>query len=82
MLEGTITTKETGLHASFDGIEQSYVLCTIARIHNPDITSQARIIGMADIPQGIGDTISLSVLRVVTDRKAGIVRFDCTLNNP
>ena len=78
-LEGTIVSKETGLVASFEGQEQPYVRAVIARIEHPEVQSEARIIGHADIAQGIGDRVRLDVIRTVTDRHAGVVRFDCHL---
>lgn len=79
ILVGTIVSKEIGLSASFEGTEQPYVRCVIARLEHPEVQSEARIIGHADIPQGIGDTVHLEVTRTITDRHAGVVRFDCRL---
>ncbi len=79
IIEGTILTKETGLSASFAGVEQPYVRCMVARLDSPEVHSEARIVGVSDIPQGIGDVVKLEVTRVVTDRRAGVVRFDCRL---
>jgi hypothetical protein len=79
IIEGTIVSKETGLSASFGGQVQSYVLCVIARLSNPDIQSEVRIIGHEDIPQGIGDVVRVEVTRAITDREAGVVRFDAHL---
>jgi hypothetical protein len=79
ILTGTIVSKEPNLTASFEGQEQPYVRCVIARLDNPDVQSEARIIGLPDIPQGVGDVVHLNVVRAVTDRHAGVVRFDCRL---
>ena len=79
ILQGTIISKETGLRASFEGQEQPYVRCVIARLEHPEVQSEARIIGQADIPQGIGDVVRLEVVRTITDRHAGVVRFDAHL---
>ncbi len=79
IIEGTILTKETGLSASFAGVEQPYVRCMVARLDNSEVHSEARIIGASDIPQRIRDVVKLEVTRVVTDRRAGVVRFDCRL---
>lgn len=79
VIEGTIVTKETGLSASFGGTEQPYVRCVIARLDHPEIHAEARIVGVSDLAAGVGDPIKLEVLRTVTDRKAGVVRFDCKL---
>lgn len=79
VIEGTILSKDTGLTAFFEGVEQPYVRCTIARLNNPDVHAEARIIGMADLDIPIGGIVRLEVLRTVTDRKAGVVKFDCRL---
>jgi len=79
IIEGTIVTKETGLSATFGGVEQPYVRCVIARLDAPERHAEARVVGMADIPYGVGDVIKLEVTRAITDRQAGVVRFDCTL---
>lgn len=81
IIEGTIVTKETGLTAVFEGVEQSYVRCTIARLDNPDVHSEARIIGVSDFDVPIGGRVKLEVLRAITDRRAGVVKFDCKLLN-
>lgn len=79
VLEGTIVSKEPHLSASFEGTEQPYVRCVIARLANPEVQSEARVIGVEDLAVGVGDSIRLEVLRVTTDRHAGVVRFDCRL---
>lgn len=79
IIEGTIVSKDTGLSASFEGVEQPYVRCTIARLDNPEVHAEARILGQPDITAGVGDVVRLEVLRTVTDRKAGVVKFDCKL---
>jgi hypothetical protein len=79
IIEGTIVSKDTGLSASFEGVEQPYVRCTIARLDNPEVHAEARILGQPDIAAGVGDVVRLEVLRTVTDRKAGVVKFDCKL---
>lgn len=78
-LEGTIVEKETGLRASFQGTERPYVRATIARVDAPEVMRHARIYDVEDIPQQVGEQITLEVLRVTTDRKTGTVWFDCTL---
>jgi hypothetical protein len=64
IIEGTVVTKEEGLSATFEGVEQPYVRCTVARL---------------DVP--LGATVKLEVTRIITDRRAGVVRFDCKLLN-
>ena len=78
-LEGTLVKKETGLRASFQGTERPYVRAAIARADAPEVMRQARIYDVTDIPQQVGESITLEVLRVTTDRKTGTVWFDCKL---
>jgi hypothetical protein len=78
-LEGTIVEKESGLRASFQGAERPYVRATISRLDAPEVMRHARIYDVEEIPQQIGEQISLEVLRVTTDRKTGTVWFDCKL---
>ena len=79
LIEGTVLTKETGLRAVFAGVEQPYVRFTIARLDQPEVHAEARVIGLEDLPVPIGGQVRLEVVRVITDRKAGVVRFDCKL---
>lgn len=79
IIEGTIVTKETGLRASFEGAEQPYVRLAVARLDDPQRMAEARVVGLADIPQAVGDVVRLESYRAVTDRAAGVVRFDCHL---
>ncbi|HET9981468.1 MAG TPA: hypothetical protein VFQ32_13550 [Ktedonobacterales bacterium] len=79
IIEGTVLSKETGLSAIFEGVEQPYVRCEIARLDQPEVHAEARIVGLEDLPVPIGGTVRLEVVRAITDRKAGVVRFDCKL---
>jgi hypothetical protein len=79
IIEGTVLTKETGLSAIFEGVEQPYVRCAIARLDQPEVHAEARIVGLEDLPIPIGGAIKLEVVRAITDRRAGVVRFDCKL---
>jgi hypothetical protein len=79
IIEGTIVNKLPGQKASFEGNEQEFVACTIARLNSPEVQSEVRIFGNKDIDQNIGEIIRLEVIRTITDRKAGIVRFDCKI---
>lgn len=79
MLEGKILAKETGLRSVFEGTEQPYVRCVIARLDDSERQAETRIVGYEDITEQVGDTIRLEAYRVVTDRAAGVVRFDCRL---
>ncbi|HEV2237871.1 MAG TPA: hypothetical protein VGR57_14525 [Ktedonobacterales bacterium] len=79
MIEGTVLSKETGLRASFEGREQPYVRCVIARLDDPERHAEARVVGLEDLPVEVGGIVRLEVTRVVTDRREGVVRFDCRL---
>ena len=79
VIEGTIVTKEEGLSATFAGVEQPYVRCIVARLDHPEVHSEARIVGLERLDTPIGGTVRLEVIRAITDRKAGVVRFDCKL---
>lgn len=79
IIEGTVVSKETGLRASFGGVEQPYVRCIIARLDDPQRHAEARVIGLEDLPVPVGGRVRLEVIRVVTDRREGVVRFDCHL---
>ena len=79
IIEGTVLSKEEGLSAVFEGTLQSYVRCEIARLDHPEIHSEARIVGLDHIDVPVGGTVKLQVTRTITDRRAGVVRFDCKL---
>jgi hypothetical protein len=79
IIEGTIVTKETGLSAFFEGVEQPYVRCVIARLDAPEVHAEAWVVGLTDVPAPIGGRVRLEVTRTITDRRAGVVRFDCKL---
>jgi hypothetical protein len=79
IIEGRVVTKEEGLSATFEGVEQPYVRCVVARLDHPEIRSEARIVGLERLDVPIGGTVKLEVTRTITDRRAGVVRFDCKL---
>ena len=81
IIEGTVVAKEEGLSATFEGVEHPYVRCTIARLDHPEIQSEARIVGLERLDIPLGGTVKLEVTRTITDRRAGVVRFDCKLLN-
>ena len=81
IIEGRVVAKEEGLSATFEGIEQPYVRRTIARLDQPEIQSEARIVGLERLEVPVGGTVKLEVTRTITDRRAGVVRFDCKLLN-
>lgn len=79
IIEGTVLSKEPDLTAVFDGVQQPYVRLTIARLDRPEVHAEARVVGQSDIPVGVGGRVKLEVTRTITDRKAGVVRFDAKL---
>ena len=81
MIEGTVVEIEEGLRATFEGVEQPYVRCVVARLDDPERHAEARVVGVEHLPTAVGGRIALEVTRTVTDRKAGVVRFDCRLVN-
>lgn len=76
---GTLLEKEAGLHTFFQGSEHSYVRCVIADVNDPERHFECRVLDEDDIPISVGEPITLEVVKVVTDRRNGIVRFDCRL---
>jgi hypothetical protein len=77
--EGTLLEKEPGLKTIFQGEEHPYVRCVIADTNDPERHFECRVLDEVDIPIAIGDLIRLEVVRVVTERRSGVVRFDCRL---
>jgi len=77
--EGTLVAKEAGLKTIFQGEEHSYVRCVIADVVDPERHFECRILDQTDISTAIGEAIKLEVLKVVTERHSGVVRFDCHL---
>lgn len=77
IIEGMIVEKEPDLSAMFEGTEQPYTRLVLSRLDDPERHVEARVVGLADVPQDVGGRIKLERLRAVTDRRAGVVRFDC-----
>jgi hypothetical protein len=77
--EGTLLEKEPGLRTIFQGEEHSYVRCVIADKVDPERHFECRVLDEKDIFISIGESIRLEVLKVVTERRSGVVRFDCRL---
>jgi len=77
--EGVLLEKVPGLKTIFQGSEHSYVRCVIADLADPERHFECRVLDEEDIPVAIGEHITLEVVKVVTDRRSGIVRFDCQL---
>jgi hypothetical protein len=80
---GILLEKEPGLKTIFQGSEHSYVRCVVADTVDPERHFECRVLGEEDVPIAIGEPITLEVIKVVTDRRSGVVRFDCRLiRNP
>ncbi len=77
--EGTLLIKESGLRTIFQGQEYPYVRCVIADAADPERHFECRVLDEDDVPIAIGEPIKLEVIKVVTERQSGIVRFDCRL---
>jgi hypothetical protein len=77
---GTLLVKEPGLKTVFEGMEHPYVRCVIADTTDPERHFECRVLDEDDIPISIGEPITLEVIKVVTERRSGIVRFDCRLS--
>jgi hypothetical protein len=76
---GTLLEKKPGLKTIFRGEEHPYVRCVIADLVDPERHFECRVLDEVDIPISIGEPIALEVIKVVTERRSGIVRFDCHL---
>lgn len=76
---GTLLEKEPGLTTIFQGSEHSYVRCVIADATDPERHFACRVLDEVDIPVSVGESIELEVVKVVTERRSGVVRFDCRL---
>jgi hypothetical protein len=77
---GTLLAKEPGLKTVFEGKEHPYVRCVIADVVDPERHFECRVLDEDDIPISIGEPITLEVIKVVTERRSGVVRFDCRLS--
>jgi TFIIF-interacting CTD phosphatase-like protein len=76
---GTLLEKEPGLKTFFQGEEHPYVRCLIADTVDPERHFECRVLDEEDIPFSAGEHITLEVIKVVTERRSGVVRFDCRL---
>jgi hypothetical protein len=76
---GILLEKEPGLTTIFQGSEHSYVRCVIADPTDPERHFECRVLDEVDIPVSVGESLELEVVKVITDRRNGVVRFDCRL---
>lgn len=80
--QGTLIRKEPGLSTVFEGEEHPYVRCVLADENDPDRHFECRVLDEKDIPVSLGERITLEVIKVVTERRNGVVRFDCRWIKP
>nr|BBH94687.1 hypothetical protein KTA_28860 [Thermogemmatispora argillosa] len=76
---GTLLAKEPGLRAFIGGEEHPYVRCIIADLNDPTRHFECRVLDEDDLPVAVGEPITLEIVRAITDRRSGQVRFDCRL---
>lgn len=76
---GTLLEKESGLTTIFQGSEHRYVRCVIADLADPERHFECRVLDEDDLPVAVGEPVTLEVIKVVTERRSGKVRFDCRL---
>jgi len=76
---GILLQKEPGLRTVFQGTEHNYVRCVIADTDDPERHFECRVLDEDDIRISVGEPITLEVIKVVTERRSGVVRFDCRL---
>ena len=76
---GILLEKEPGLKTIFQGEEHPYVRCGIGDTLDPGGHFECCVLDEEDISTAIGEHITLEVIKVVTERHSGDVRFDCRL---
>ncbi len=74
---GILVEKTPGLRGIFQGEEHPYVRCIIADPADSERRFECRVLDEDDIPVAAGQPITLEVIKVVTERRDGVVRFDC-----
>jgi len=77
--EGILLKKEPALKTIFQGEEHSYVRCVIADTVDPERHFECRVLDEESLSIEVGEPIKLEVVKVVTERRSGVVRFDCRL---
>lgn len=76
---GILVEKEPGSPIMFEGSEHRYVRCVIADANDPARRFECRVLDEDDLPVSIGEPVTLEVIKVITERHSGIVRFYCRL---
>jgi hypothetical protein len=79
VIEGTIVHKDAGQRLIFEGHERDAVHCTVVRLDDPARQAECYVLDQSDIAQGEGDILKMVVLKPITDRRQGVVRFYGTL---
>jgi hypothetical protein len=76
---GILVEKEPGLTTAFQGSEHRYVRCVIADAGDAERHFECRVLDEDDVPVSVGEPITLEIVKVITERRSGIVRFYCRL---
>jgi len=79
VIEGTVVHKEPGQRLLFEGRERDAVHCTVARLDDPERHAECYVLDQTDLPLSEGDVLKMQVLKPITDRRQGVVRFYGTL---
>jgi hypothetical protein len=79
IIEGTIVHKDAGQRLMFEGREHDAVHCTVARLDDPARHAECYVLDRAELVQSEGDVLRIAVLKPITDRRQGVVRFYGTL---
>lgn len=66
----------------FEGSEHRYVRCVIADANDAERRFECRTLDEDDISISPGEPITVEVVKVITERRSGIVRFYCRLVKP
>lgn len=79
IIEGTIVHKDPGQRLMFEGQERAAVHCTLARLDDPQRHAECYVLDQMELPQSEGQVLKITVLKPITDRRQGVVRFYGTL---
>jgi len=76
---GILVEKEPGMTIVFQGSDHRYVRCVIADTNDPERRFECRVLDEDDVPVSVGEPITLEVVKVITERRTGLVHFYCRL---
>jgi hypothetical protein len=76
---GILVEKEPGLTIVFQGSDHRYVRCVIADMNDAERRFECRVLDEDDVPVSVGEPITLEVVKVITERRTGLVYFYCRL---